>query len=112
MTSQPNQRVLLAWSLSELEARRQLKEKEAEGTENNCQLDNNTMTRRVYLSKIERDHASQLPQFVLKKYFKAGEFVHVPMTREERFIIEQFNRFNNKRKGTPMDEDVLQYLTE
>lgn len=105
-----SRRVLLDWSLAELEARSKFKElQENYGIE--FEETANTTRRRPFLSKIERVQAAKLPENVLKKYFKAGEFIHIPMTREERSVIDQFKRFHS-RKATEMSDEDLQFLTE
>ena len=101
-------------SLAELAARRKLKDfsssnpsamDEEDGTDD---LVNTVVSkRRPYLGKIEIDLASELPESVLKEYFKTGEFVHVPMTREERLLIEQFKKFNKNKLGEFTDEDLI-----
>lgn len=97
------ERTILESSLSELSARKKLKE----NVENTIEI-----LRRPYLSKLERDFASELPESALKEYFLAGEFVHVPMTREEKNLIEQFKKFNRKRGFNEFVEEDLILLAE
>lgn len=97
------ERTILESSLSELSARKKLKE----NVENTIES-----LRRPYLSKLERDFASELPESALKEYFLAGEFVHVPMTREEKNLIEQFKKFNRKRGFNEFVEEDLILLAE
>ena len=115
MTSE-TQRILLDCSLAELSARRLLKESQENDFNDNINIYNCEpfLMRRVYLNKTERDTAAQLPEIVLKKYFRSGEFVHIPMTRDERTIIDQFKRFNKKMICVDADmcQEDLQFLAE
>lgn len=109
-------RTILDCSLAELAARRKLKDFSTDSELNNTELtedvDVHVPKRRPYLSKSERDLAAEMPESLLKKYFKTGEFVHIPMTREERLLIEQFKKFNkNKMNGEFTDQDLIS-LTE
>ena len=103
------ERTILDFSLSELAARKILKQTEniEDSTEESIEI-----FRRPYLSKVERDFAGELPESALKEYFRAGEFVHVPMTREEKNLIEQLKKFNRKKGLEEFIEDDLILLTE
>lgn len=100
-------RTILDCSLSELSARKSLKESCEDFEENSIEI-----LRRPYLSKVEKDLVSELPESALKEYFRAGEFVHVPMTREEKNLIEQFKKFNRKKGFDEFNEEDLNVLTE
>ena len=88
------QRTILECSLAELIARRKLKESSNEKDSENVEIIEEAVevARRPYLSKTERNLAESLPESALKEYFKPGEFVHIPMTREEK----SFNWPNQK----------------
>jgi len=114
-------RVLLNSSIRELTARRQLKDQmilapSAEDDESsNGILDSETFTetpfRRPYLCLMERNAANQLPESALRDYFQLGEFIHIPMTREEKIIINQFKSFSKKKSLEPEDlEQIAQML--
>lgn len=96
------ERTILECSLTELTARRKLKDFSRVEV---LKIEDDILPkRRPYLSKSERELANELPESVLKEYFRAGEFVHIPMTREERLLIEQFKKFNKKSEFS--DEDL------
>lgn len=115
------ERTILKCSLSELEAR-QLLRNNLNNTKNIFQSTENSNPislesfRRPYLSKLERDAANELPEVVLKEYFKAGEFIHVPMTSDEKICIDQFIRFNRRygqvQGQQEITENDLMTLTE
>lgn len=98
------ERTILDFSLVELDARRRLNNEFSSSLPDN---DSKATNMRPYLSKIEREFANNLPESVLKEYFKAGEFVHVPMTKEERVLIEQFKKFNKKIELSDEDFDLI-----
>ena len=113
------ERIILECSLAELEALKRLKQPEIEIEEseidilnvNTSNLEETNGMRRPYLNKTERDIANELSEMALKEYFKAGEFVHIPMTREEQMIISQFKRIH-RRKGTQeFSEEDFSILT-
>lgn len=67
--------------------------------------------RRPYLGKVERDVLEDLPVSVLQEYFEPGEFIHIPMTGEERKSIARLIKF--KQKFQTLDaSDHLNYITE
>jgi hypothetical protein len=101
------ERTILESSLSELAARRILKDYSNVNAEPEIEI-----IRRPYLNRIERDFAGELPESALKEYFRAGEFVHIPMTCEEKNLIEQFKRFNRKKGFEDFTEEDLILLTE
>ena len=104
------ERTIVDCTLSELSAHQKMNEYSAHVNFN----EDGPIIRRPYLSKAERDLASQLPESALKEYFRAGEFVHIPMTSAEKNLIEQFKKFN-RRKGKGFEEftkDDVSLLTE
>lgn len=102
------ERTILDCSLAELSARRKLKEpSDYENLEEAGEV-----MRRPYLSKAERDLAAQLPESALKEYFRAGEFVHIPMISAEKTLIEQFKRLNRKKGFEEFTEEDLSLLAE
>ena len=110
------ERTVLEWSLSELAARRKLKEiSEENESPLNVEIVDEVVefVRRPYLSKSERNLAESLPESALKEYFKPGEFVHIPFTREEKDLIGQLRKFS-KRKcfDEEMGEDDLKLIAE
>ena len=119
------ERTILKCSLSELEARQLLRNnlkdtKKFYRSAGNSDSINLETFRRPYLSKLERDAANELPEVALKEYFKAGEFIHVPMTSEEKICIDQFFQFNRRcgqsqghgRGQQEITENDLMTLTE
>lgn len=103
------ERNILEFSLSELSARRKLKDSQKTDVEAE---DTEIIKRRPYLNKCERDLTKELPETVLKEYFKPGEFVHVPMTQEERSLVEQFKKFIKKKGFEEFSEEDWKILTE
>lgn len=102
------ERTILNCSLAELVARRKLNESpDYENLDESVEI-----MRRPYLDKAERDLAAKLPESALKEYFRAGEFVHIPMTSAEKSLIEQFKRFNRKKGFEEFTEEDLSLLTE
>lgn len=117
-------RVLLNSSLCELSARRQLKDQllpasyapnvedeDEDKTDTSVSPLSTSPFRRPYLSQVERDAANRLPEAALKDYFQLGEFIHIPMTREEQIIINQFRSFFAKTKSAVMDLEELDQLS-
>jgi hypothetical protein len=115
-------RVLLNSSLCELSARRQLKDQllpasanvedeKEDKTDTNVSPLSTSPFRRPYLSQVERDAANRLPEAALKDYFQLGEFIHIPMSREEQIIINQFRSFFAKTKSAGMDLEELDQLS-
>lgn len=107
---------ILKCSLSELEARRRLQYNFIKSKFEDSEFNASDLGsfRRPYLSKLERDTANELPEVALREYFRAGEFIHVPMVREEKFTIDQFMRFNKKggKSRKDLSESDLILLTE
>lgn len=103
------ERTILDSSLSELTARKKLKQSENVQDSLGEPIE---IFRRPYLCKLERNFAGELPESALKEYFRAGEFVHVPMTREEKNLIEQVKKFNRKKGVDEFAEEDLVLLTE
>lgn len=109
------ERTILECSLAELVARRKLKESSNEKESENVDIIEEVVevARRPYLSKTERNLAESLPESALKEYFKPGEFVHIPMTREEKVLIDQIRKFNKRKHGYEvMDEEDLKLVSE
>lgn len=109
------ERTILACSLSELAARRKLKYSSenyetiiVEAIEKNVEV-----MRRPFLSRTERNLAESIPETALREYFKPGEFVHIPMTGEEKVLIDQFKKFNKRKGGTEeLSENDLTLIAE
>lgn len=109
------ERVILNCSLSELAARRKLKESSEKEEFINVEAFDEAVEvmRRPYLSQTERTLAESLPETALREYFKPGEFVHIPMTREEKVLIDQFKKFNKRKGGSEeLSEEDLKLIAE
>lgn len=112
----PMSQRLIESSLVELKARRDLRDAESSADEmltHEADLITSESAdvlkpfkRRPYLSSGERKISSQLPESVLSRYFKSGEFVHVPMTREEQIIVKNFTKFTLKSGEEFLEQDL------
>ena len=114
---------LIDSSLAELRARKNLRNAESSAAEELQNEENielisttdeeqlNVFGRRPYLNYEERKFSSKLPESALMKYFKPGEFIHVPMTREEQIIIYHFTKFTQK-SGDEFNAEDLKELVE
>ena len=111
------ERTIIDCSLSELAARRKLKESSDRDEFLNAEIEIVKeiveVMRRPFLSKTERKLAENLPESVLREYFKPGEFIHLPMTREEKSLIDQFRKFNKRKDSKEeMCEDDFKLIAE
>lgn len=108
-------RNILECSISELAARQKLKNVSDSEDSNNIEVieEIEQTIRRPYLSRTERIIAETLPESALKEYFKPGEFVHIPMIKEEKVLIENFIKFKKRKLELEnLDEEDINLIAE